>query len=90
MGENKYFKKFFIKHDAAVDKGLSELEDDMRMRNYFKPQILDWLAKNNDFRRENKTVLEELYVHRHEKSLSEVKQQRLKLLESLGVFRGKS
>ena len=73
MGETKHFKKFFIKHDAVVEKGLSELENDMRMRNYFKPQILDWLAKHNDFRRENKTVLEELYVHRHEKSLNEIK-----------------
>lgn len=40
MAENKHFKKFFLKHDAAIDQGLTKLENDMRMRNYFKPQIL--------------------------------------------------
>ena len=77
MEKNKYFKDFFLFHEASLAEGLIRLDKNVGRYNYFAKMFMAHLEKLNNYRKLNKEVFKELkHKTKHEKSLSEINEQR--------------
>ena len=73
MKTNKYFKEFFLFHEASLANGLKSIDESVNKVNYFAKQFMAHLQKSNKFRQLNKEAFEQLKsVQTCEKSLKQI------------------
>ena len=89
MTHNKHFKEYFLFHEKSLSAGLKILDKDLGHRDYFEKMFMEHLQKENQYRALNKDEFEQMKnAKTQEKTQTQIKQQKKKLVTTLGSYKG--
>ena len=89
MEHNKYFKDYFLFHEESLDKGLTKIDKDLGLVNYFKFCFMKHLEKENRYRKLNKDIFDHMKNDKTlEKSQTRIKYQKKTVKATLNAYRG--